>query len=114
VALTTDTPAQSILPGGTAVYTVTLTNTGGGTDSFDLTTTGSAWAGITVQPATVSNLASGGTATITVTVPAPAGLSGAADTVTLRVVSQGDDTVADTLDLTTTIGWLIHLPLVLK
>jgi len=114
VALTTDTPAQSILPGGTAVYTVTLTNTGGGTDSFDLTTTGSAWAGITVQPATVSNLASGGTATITVTVPAPAGLSGAADTVTLRAVSQGDDTVADTLDLTTTIGWLIHLPLVLK
>ena len=114
VALTTDTPAQSILPGGTAVYTVTLTNTGGGTDSFDLTTTGSAWAGITVQPATVSNLASGGTATITVTVPAPAGLSGAADTVTLRAVSQGDDTAADTLDLTTTIGWLIHLPLVLK
>jgi uncharacterized membrane protein/murein tripeptide amidase MpaA len=113
VALTADVTAQTILPGGTAVYTVTLTNTGGGTDSFDLTVAG-LWPDITVEPITVSSLTAGQTATITVTVPAPAGYSGVSDTVTLRAVSQADDTVEASLELTTSIGWLVHLPLILK
>jgi len=97
-------------------YTLTVTNTGGAPDTFDLAASGNNWTStVTTQ---VGPLAAGasGTAYVAVSIPANAA-DGDSDTVTIIATSQGDNTKSDTAVLTTTArvpGYDIFLPLIMK
>ena len=100
---------------GTVVtYTLTVTNAGTTTDTFDLSLSGNAWTAS--APATVGPLAAGASATVEVYVTIPANAAdGDTDVMTVTVTSQSDNTVMDTAVLTTTAnvpGYFIYLPLI--
>ncbi len=106
---------------GTAItYTLSLTNTGDMTDTFDITLTGAVW---TVTGTTSITLGAGETVQLDVTVWVPADAEdGAMDSVTITATSQGDDTVSDSVVLMTTAvaesteppTYTIFLPLITR
>ncbi|HNB51816.1 MAG TPA: FixG Ig-like domain-containing protein, partial [Anaerolineales bacterium] len=92
--------AETVLVGETVTYTLSVTNTGNASDTFDLSVA-STW------PATLSDtsvaLDAGATTTIWVAVTVPAGTAdGDADVATVTATSQADPTATDSADLTTT------------
>lgn len=92
---------QSGLPGQTVSYSLSITNSGSLTDTFDLATAGQTW------PTTLSTVqvslgpAAGTTFTVTVAIP-PGTAVQAVDSVTVTAVSQGDNRQTDAIVLTTT------------
>jgi hypothetical protein len=100
VALSAD-QAQEGLVGSTVVYNMSVTNTGNGADSFALTVN-SSWAAV-VSPASIDNLPPGTSADFQVSVTIPGGTAhGATNITTVTATSDGDNSVADTAQLTTT------------
>jgi hypothetical protein len=98
------TPASDAIPGDPASdvgYTLTVTNTGTTTDTFDVSLGSNDWP--TVAPLTIGPLGSGVSTTLGVTVSVPLGTQGGiSDTVILTCTSQNDDTISDSSTLTTT------------
>ena len=87
--------------GGQVIYTVTITNSGDVTDSFDLTATGQSWT--TTLSTSLVNLAPSASKVFTVTVAIPPGAADQeSDTVTITATSQGDGSKTDSALLTTT------------
>ncbi|MFN2110708.1 MAG: PKD domain-containing protein, partial [Anaerolineae bacterium] len=85
-------------PGGTAIYTLTVSNTGNATDTYTLTTDGAAWP-TTLVPQTTS-LAPGEALTVTATVSVPVVVTTSLDTA--RVIAAGTGVTATSV-LTTTL-----------
>ena len=101
VSVSPATGNQSGLPGATVSYVLDVTNTGNGSDTFDVVVTGNAWS--TGAPTTVGPLAAGATTQMIVAVTIPAGAAdGATDAATVTVTSQGDPGQSAASNLTTT------------
>ncbi len=96
---TIDLEEQSSFPGETVTYTVSINNTGGVADTYNLTLTGNAWTSVWVDAPSVT-VASGDTydAEVQVTID---GLAGETDMATLTVTSQGDGTKFSEHEITT-------------
>lgn len=87
--------------GQNVIYNMTITNTGGLSDGFDLSSTGQSWT-TTITPAMV-NLAPSGMANFTVTVSIPPGATNQqTDTATIVARSQGGNCDSDDAKLSTT------------
>jgi uncharacterized membrane protein len=95
--------------GGTLTYVLTVTNSGLVADSFQVTLAGHTWATV-AEPLSVGPLAPGASATVQVTVTVGAGQ---ADSVTVRLTSEMDETVWAEVVLTSQTR-LVFLPLVLR
>jgi uncharacterized repeat protein (TIGR01451 family) len=92
---------KSGMPGDTIDYTLSVTNTGNTSDTFNVVVNGNAWT--TTAPATVGPLAPGISQTETISVTVPASVTGGGvDTATITFTSQGDNTQSDSTVLTTT------------
>ncbi|MFQ5611929.1 MAG: beta strand repeat-containing protein [Anaerolineae bacterium] len=104
-------------PGATLAYTHTLTNTGDGFDTFNLTITSSQGWPVSVLPGTI-NLGPGMAGSVQVMVNIPsAAVSGTVDTAIVTATSAASPSVfAQATDRTTVIETIrvIYLPLVLK
>jgi hypothetical protein len=93
--------AQSAHPGHMVEYTLTLTNAGNITDTFDLALEGNEW--LVTLPVTPTELAAGESIQVTVQVLVPVGAAnGALDSVTITATSQGDPAATASSELTTT------------
>ncbi|MBK8988770.1 MAG: proprotein convertase P-domain-containing protein [Chloroflexi bacterium] len=110
--------AQTGDVGTVVTYTLTLTNTGSVTDTFDLSATG-VWTA-TLSDASVT-LAPNASTTFDVTVVVPAGAAdGDDDAATVTAVSQTDASATASATLTTTANvptapmWYLYLPVVVK
>ncbi len=114
VSLTPLTTEQSGDPGTTVTYTLHITNTGNGVDTFTLSQVGAAWT--TDVPASAGPLAIGEATTIQVVVHIPSSPGAASDAVTITATSQGDETktASSTLTTLTTAMRHIYLPLVCR
>lgn len=101
VDLTPQNAGLSGQPGEVVVYTLELTNTGDGTDTFSLGYAGNQWS---VQlPMLQTTLAAGQSVQFMVEVAIPSGAAGGqVDTVTVTATSLAEPGVADSADLTTT------------
>jgi hypothetical protein len=117
VVIDGDTAATAI-PGSSASYTVTVTNTGTTTDTFDLLVMGdwSATSGVTQTMAL--SVGEAQTFVVEVTVPVTA-TNGMMDTTTVTAVSQFDGQVSASHEMTTTAVviedvYAIYLPLVIR
>lgn len=100
-------------PGTTVVYSVTVTNNGNVSDTFDVALSGNDWT--TTAPVTVGPLAPGASTTVAVEVEIPADAAiGSFDAVSVTVTSQGDPTETASASLVTTcveIVYELYLPL---
>jgi uncharacterized membrane protein len=86
--------------GDQVVYTLTVTNTGNLTDSFDLAAAGQTWT--TTLSSSLVNLAPGVSVDLMVTVAIPAAAADQdSDMVTITATSQGDSSKTDSADFTT-------------
>lgn len=96
-------------------YTLTLTNTGTTTDTYDLTVTDNTW--VTTAPSSVT-VAAGESAQVVVTVEIPADAAdGAMDGATVTAVSPHDLAATDSVTLTTTAHiswWYLYLPIAVR
>jgi hypothetical protein len=100
VDIDTLTPAQSGDPGVTVTYTLQVANLGDAEDTFDITASG-LWTTTVLDP--VVTLPPSGVADVMVEVEIPLdAMAGDSDMATITATSQGDPTVSDTVDLTTT------------
>jgi len=101
--LTPTVASMSGDPDTTVVYTLTLTNNGTTTDTFDLVATGNVWT--TTVPATVGPLAAGTSTDLPVEVEIPFNAhSGDQDIATVTVTSQSDPEQSASSTLTTTVA----------
>ncbi len=119
VALAIEPLAATGAPGEHLTYAVTLTNTGGYTDSFTLDLT-AVWTA-TISPAAVTDLGVGRSLPLTVTVVIPLSAThGISDTVTLIATSANDPQVFASIAATTTalvpdeLRYYLYLPLVAR
>jgi hypothetical protein len=93
--------ARSGDPGEAITYTLSVTNSGTYSDTFDVGLSGHAWP--TGAPSTLGSLAANESTNVDVTVSIPAGtMGGTTDAATVVVVSRGDGTRSATATLTTT------------
>ncbi|RMF28429.1 MAG: hypothetical protein D6759_15845, partial [Chloroflexi bacterium] len=100
-------------PGEVVTYTLTVTNTGNYTDTFNVAVSGNAWS--TRAPATVGPVAAGASTTFQVTVTVPAGTTEETDTARITLTSQGDATrVAESILTTRRVPFRLFLPLIMK
>jgi fibronectin-binding autotransporter adhesin len=90
-------------PGTVITYTHTITNTGDGPDTYDLTANSSAGWTITYDTPITVGFKMTRTVIVSVTVPAGA-LGGVVDTTTITATSQHDVTVLDSVVDTTTVN----------
>jgi len=99
-------------PGALVEYSLTLSNHGNITDTYDLSLAGNEWA--VALPVTYTELAPGASIDVSVQVLVPAGAAEAeADSVTVTAVSQADPEVSAGADLTTMAIWRkVYLPLI--
>jgi uncharacterized membrane protein len=102
---------------GTAVtYTLSITNTGNGNDSFDIGLSGNTW--LAAISETSADLGPGESTTVEVVVQIPEdAATGEMDTATVTVTSDSDDTVSDSAVLTTTAEeatYTLYLPIIMK
>ncbi len=107
VSVAPATKAKFGKPGTTVTYTLTVTNTGNGIDTFNATVTGNSWP--TPVPASVGPLAAGASSAVTVTTSIPAGaLEEALDIANVTFTSAGDPSKSASSILTTTASttWL--------
>jgi uncharacterized repeat protein (TIGR01451 family) len=89
-------------PGTTVPYTLTLTNDGTTTDTFDLTVSGNAWTA--THPASVGPLAAGESEDVTIEVEIPFSAHGGdQDVATVSATSRGDPAQSASATLTTTV-----------
>ncbi|MBN1888559.1 MAG: hypothetical protein JW850_11235, partial [Thermoflexales bacterium] len=94
------------LPGLDVVYTHTITNTGGTTDSFSLAASSSLGWGVSVVPTPSVALDGGQSAPVTVTLSVPAGtLSDTVDVVAVTATSGADPNLVAAVVDTTTVGF---------
>ena len=101
VALSGDA-ADTAVPASTITYTVSLTNTGNVSDTFDLSLAGNGW-NTQLSQSSIS-LLSGGIGSFDVMVEVPAGaLAGEMDVVTVTAVSQTDGSATASAELTSTV-----------
>jgi len=114
VELTPASLAGSAYPGEMVEYTLTLSNTGNFTDTFDLTYAGSEWE--VTLPVTQTTLAAGASIEVSVQVMIPADAAkGSTDSATITAVSQGDPTASAIAELTTTAVWRqVYMPLIVN
>ncbi|RME41338.1 MAG: hypothetical protein D6794_00800, partial [Deltaproteobacteria bacterium] len=115
VTLAADSVAQSALPGEVVTYTLTLTNSGLYTDTYDLSLGASAWSSV-LSVASAGPLSPGASAAFTVRVSIPASAAdGESDALALTALSQSDPAVLQTLTLTTTARWHhVYIPLTVR
>ncbi len=103
-------------PDTTVVYSLTLTNDGTYTDTFDVAASGGGWTA--TVPSAIGPLGVGASTVLNVSVDIPAtAQEGYSDTVTVTVTSQGDDMQTADAMLTTTAmtsETRVFLPLVLR
>ena len=86
---------QENLPGGTLVYTVTITNTGNVSDNYALENTDNATWGLSLSENLVE-VANGTSANVTLTVTIPEDATGCeSDNITITAISQGNAEVKD-------------------
>ena len=102
-SITAAPASQGTAPGGTVTYTITLQNTGTFMDTYNLTASSSMSYGVFLSPTSVSNLAAGATATITLTVPASLLPAAAVDTTTVQATCGGDGSISP-CSVTTYVG----------
>jgi len=102
VTMSISSSSQSGTPGTTLVYTMSITNTGGATDTFDLGFSGGAgWSpSISLNSLTLAAGTPGGV-TLTVTVPSGAA-AGASTTITVTATSRADPSVSASASCTAT------------
>jgi carboxypeptidase T len=107
VLLNPPTADASGAPGETVVYTLTVNNIGSFDDTYDVTVS-SIWD--YNSPTTIGPVTAGDSAQllISITIP-PEAMDGEADTATVTVTSQGNDTVSDDSQLTTTAAYVYDL-----
>ena len=115
LALLAHTAAQSAAPGETLSYTLTITNTGNGSDTFTISLGGQTWAGS--APGSLT-LAAGQSASfqVQVTIPSSAA-NGESDTLNVTVSSQGDPSQSGSAVLVSTAlraGTRLALPVIFK
>jgi uncharacterized membrane protein len=112
LTLTPATDSRSTPPGSDVSYTLTVTNTGNISDSYDVDISGHAWT--TNAPAQIGPLMAGESTAfnVEVTVPSTA-VDGETDTATVVVTSQSDAGVSEAAVLTTeVILTKIYLPVI--
>jgi hypothetical protein len=115
VTLAPTADAKSGFIGSAATYAVVITNTGTSTDSFTVTISAGTLFTNSVVPASIGNLAAGGTAPLTATVLIPDSvISGTQESAMVTVTSQGDPGQQVTATLTTTavLATNVYLPLI--
>ncbi len=101
VSVSPTAAAQSGLPGTIVTYTLSMTNTGGASDTFTVTVNGNAF--VTNAPASIGPLAAGANTTLNVVVMIPASAAGgASDAANIKITSHGDPTKFVNSTLTTT------------
>ncbi len=93
--------AQTAVPSETITYTVSITNTGDVTDTFDLAVGGNSWTTTLSVPTIELAAAEMGSFEVVVTVPAGA-WAGEEDVATVTAVSQTDNAASDAVVLTST------------
>ncbi|HOD05314.1 MAG TPA: M14 family zinc carboxypeptidase [Anaerolineaceae bacterium] len=114
--LTPETATAFGLPGETVTHTLTLTNIGETTDTFNLSLASAPTWTTQLLPSSVS-LAPDASTSVTVTVQIPAGApAGATDPISLIAMPSANPTGGDNSELTTGVQplWTLHLPLVLR
>ena len=116
VSIAPPTAAMTATPGSVVTYTLTVTNTGNVSDTFDLTASGNAWGSAVTTPVGPLSPGTSGHVYVAVSIPANAA-DGDFDTVMVTATSRGDNTKSDSAVLTTTaqiVGHDIYLPLIMK
>jgi hypothetical protein len=114
VAVTSSGDAQ-LMPGGTAVYTFTVSNLGVNGDTYAVTASSTlGWAGLGGVPASVT-LPAGASADIAIVFDVPSAATvGSADRVVLAVVSQANPLVEDSSSVEVFLPSRVFLPMVLR
>lgn len=100
VEVMADGVSKSGQPDTTVGYSVTVTNTGSVTDTFDLLVSGDEWTTTLSEDSVTLGAGSSTVITLSVTIPADA-VDGDIDIITLSATSNGDPGVSDSLNLTT-------------
>lgn len=104
VTAAVDRPTAQAQPGRSVVYTLTITNTGNRNDTFQLSVN-SPWPA-QLAATTLANVAPGTAVTLTLTHSVPTGaLRLATRPATVSVRSQADNSVTQTITVTTGVGW---------
>ena len=100
-------------PGSRVLYSLSLHNRGGETDSYSISASGFNWP--TTAPASVGPLAGGESTTIDIQVQIPVTATmGMRDTATITVTSQADSSKTSVAEVITLVGKATFLPLVAK
>jgi hypothetical protein len=113
LALSADEASKMGVAGQTVTYTLVVSNTGGYTDTYDLSVEGNYWP-VQVAPMQTLPLTPGEAQEIQVQVAIPAGAVSPNDTVTVRATSGWDPMVYEEVDLVTVRLWSVYLPLIRK
>jgi hypothetical protein len=100
VTTSTGTNSQTGSPGEVLTYTVTVMNTGDYTDTFTIDLSGNSWP-TSASTSSVGPLAAGQSADVEIYVTV--GASGS-DTVTVTAISDLDNNISDSVDLTSMVG----------
>ncbi|MCB9135042.1 MAG: hypothetical protein H6636_06425 [Anaerolineales bacterium] len=115
VALASD-QAGSGMPGTVVSYQITITNTGNGPDTFDLSAA-DVWGATLSETSVTLNAGESASITVDVTVPSDAA-EGDSDEAIITATSQGDASATASATLTTTAtapeGYYLYLPLLYK
>jgi hypothetical protein len=119
VAVSAPQAALSGLVGSTITYTLSVTNTGNVSDSFNLSLSGNTWPSTLSQ--TSVNLAAGASTTIQVSVAIPANaVANSTDSVTVTATSAADSSATNSISLVSTANsipvsqYKVFMPYIVK